>query len=89
MLNRIRQIVCSLHQSKEITKKVYNNIIKSIPLWKMDTLFVNSENIKTPKPHILILKLADKLDLRSCEISIASTNISIYYTWKHKKLSQQ
>ena len=55
----------------------------------MDTLFVNSENIKTPKPHILILKLADKLDLRRCEISIASTNISIYYTWKHKKLSQQ
>ena len=29
-LNEIRQIVCSLYQSKEITKKVYNNIIKSI-----------------------------------------------------------
>ena len=31
-LNKIRQIVCSLYQSKEITKKVYNNIIKSIQL---------------------------------------------------------
>ena len=29
-LNDIRQIVYSLCQSKEITKKVYNNIIKSI-----------------------------------------------------------
>ena len=28
--NEIRQIVYSLHQSTEITKKVYNNIIKSI-----------------------------------------------------------
>ena len=30
LLNRNRQIVYSLHQSKQITKKVYNNIIKSI-----------------------------------------------------------
>ena len=30
LLNKIRQIVYSLHQSKQITKKVYNNIIKSI-----------------------------------------------------------
>ena len=30
LLNEIRQIVYSLYQSKEITKKVYNNIINSI-----------------------------------------------------------
>ena len=30
LLNKIRQIVYSLYQSKQITKKVYNNIIKSI-----------------------------------------------------------
>ena len=30
LLNEIRQIVYSLYQSKQITKKVYNNIIKSI-----------------------------------------------------------
>ena len=30
LLNEIGKIVYSLHQSKEITKKVYNNIIKSI-----------------------------------------------------------
>ena len=30
LLNEIRQIVYSLYQSKEITKKVYNNIIRFI-----------------------------------------------------------
>ena len=32
LLNEIRQIIYSLYQSKEITKKVYNNIIKSIQI---------------------------------------------------------
>ena len=30
LLNEIRQIIHSFYQSKQITKKVYNNIIKSI-----------------------------------------------------------
>ena len=30
LLNEIRQIAYSLYQSKQITKKIYNNIIKSI-----------------------------------------------------------
>ena len=30
LLNEIIEIVFSLYQSKEITKKVYNNIIKSV-----------------------------------------------------------
>ena len=30
----------------------------------MDTLFMNSENKEYPEPHVLILKLTDKLDLR-------------------------
>ena len=30
LLNEIRQIAYSLYQSKQITKKVYNHIIKSI-----------------------------------------------------------
>ena len=34
LLNKIRQIVHSLYQSKEITKKVYKNIIKSIQISK-------------------------------------------------------
>ena len=30
VLNEIRQIIYSLHQSQEITKKVYNNLMKSL-----------------------------------------------------------
>ena len=30
LLNEIRQIIYSLHQSKEITKKVYNNLMKPL-----------------------------------------------------------
>ena len=30
LLNEIRQIIYSLYQSKEITTKVYNNLIKSL-----------------------------------------------------------
>ena len=30
LFNEVRQIVYSLYQSREITKKVFNNIIKSI-----------------------------------------------------------
>ena len=31
----------------------------------MDAIFMNSENSKTSKPHILILKPTDKLDKKS------------------------
>ena len=38
----IRQIIYSLYRAKEITKKVYNNIMNSIQ--KMKSLFMNSKN---------------------------------------------
>ena len=54
----------------------------------MDTIFMNSENSsKTSKPHVLTLKLTDKLDLRRGEKSIALSNLRIYYTWKNIKSS--
>ena len=46
---------------------------------------MNSENSKISEPRVLILKLADKLDLRRGEKSIALSNLSIYYTWKNIK----
>ena len=51
----------------------------------MGIIFMNSENSKTFKPHILILKLTDKLELRRGEKIIALSNLSIYYTWKNIK----
>ena len=53
----------------------------------MDTTFMNTEYSKTSKPHVLILKLTDKLDLRRGEKIIALSNLSIYYTWKNIKSS--
>ena len=53
----------------------------------MDTIFMNSENSRTFKLHILILKLTDKLDLRIGKKVIALSHLSIYYTWKNTKSS--
>ena len=51
----------------------------------MDTIFINSENSRTSEYHVLLLKLADKLDLRKGQKSVALSNPSIYYTWKNIK----
>ena len=48
---------------------------------------MNSENSKTSKPYVLILKLTNKLDLRIGQKFIALSNLSIYYTWKNIKNS--
>ena len=78
-----------MYQSEEITKKVYNNIIKSIQILQVDTIFMNYESSKTSESHVLILKLTDKLDFRRGEKNIALSNPIIYYTWKNiKKLIQ-
>ena len=51
----------------------------------MDTIFMNSKNSTTSKPHVSILKFTNKLDLRRGENRIALSNLSIYYTWKNIK----
>ena len=51
----------------------------------MDTIFINSENSRTLMPHLLTLKLANKLDLRFGEKVIALSNLSTFYTWKNIK----
>ena len=53
----------------------------------MDTIFINPENSKTSKSHILVSKLTNKLDLRIGVKVIALSNISLYYTWKFIKSS--
>ena len=45
LLNEISQIIYSLCQAHEITKKTYSNIMNLIQLWfKMDATFLNSKN---------------------------------------------
>ena len=48
---------------------------------------MNSENSRTSENRVLLLKLADKLDLRRGQKSVALSNLSIYYTWKNIKSS--
>ena len=51
----------------------------------MDTSFINSENSKTPKPHVLVLKLTNKWDWGIRKKVIILSNLSVYYTWKNIK----
>ena len=53
----------------------------------MDTIFMNSENSRTSEYHVLVLKLADKLDIRRGQKSFSLSNLSIYYTWRNIKSS--
>ena len=48
---------------------------------------MSSENSKTSKLHVLILKLTNKLDLRIGEKTIALSNLSIYYKRRNTKSS--
>ena len=43
----------------------------------MDTTFINSENSRTSEYDVLVLKLADKLDLRRGQKSVTLSNLSI------------
>ena len=86
LLNEIRQIVYSLYQEKEVTKKVYNNIMNSIKLSnEMDTVFMNSKNCGISDPHRLLLNLIDKINLRRSDKFVALSKLIICYTWKNEK----
>ena len=45
----------------------------------MNTIFMNSEKSKTSEYHVLVLRIAGKLDLRRGQKSVALSNLNIYY----------
>ena len=49
----------------------------------MKTIFINTENSKTNKPHKFVLNLSQKLNLISSNKHVALQNLSIYYTWEN------
>ena len=51
----------------------------------MGTIFMNTENSKTNKPHRFELDLTDKLNLKNPNKNMALANLSIYYTWQNIK----
>ena len=53
--------------------------------YKMETIFINTENSKTNEYHRFKLDLTDKLNLKNPKKNMALANLSIYYTWKNIK----
>ena len=51
----------------------------------METIFMNTENSKNNEPRRFRLTLADKLNLKDPNKSMALANLSIYFTWKNIK----
>ena len=53
--------------------------------YKMETIFMNTENSRTNESHRFKLELTDKLNLKNPNRNMALANLSIYYTWKNIK----
>ena len=86
LLNEVIQIIYSLCQAHEITKKACSNIMNLIQLWfKMDATFLNSKNSQASDLYRLLLNLRDKIGLKRRDKYVALSNISIFYTWKNRK----
>ena len=51
----------------------------------METFFMNTKNSKTNEPNRFKYDLIDKLDLKNPNKNMALGNLSIYYTWKNVK----
>ena len=61
-----------------VIKKVYNGIIKSIQIQKIDAIFMNSENSKSSE-HVLILNLTKRKLLYQTLVFITWKNIKSLY----------
>ena len=48
--------------------------------YKMETVFMNTENSKTNECHRFRLDMTDKLNLKDPKKNMALANLSIYYT---------
>ena len=51
--------------------------------YKMETIFMNTENSKKNEPHRFRLELTDKLNLKNPKKNMTLVNLSIYYTWNN------
>ena len=63
--NEIRQPLYSLYRSKKLIKQMCKSLIDIIQ--NMETIFMNTENNRTNKPHRFKLDLTDKLNLKDPE----------------------
>ena len=57
--------------------------------YKIDTIFMNLENSKTSKPHVLLLDFTYKIDLQRGKKDCFIKSQYLLYMEKHKKDIQQ
>ena len=77
LLNKIRQIIYSLHQESIKQYNEFNKVMK-----QNGNYIYDSENCKTSDPSRLLLNLSDKVDLKRSDKYVALSNLYIYYIWK-------
>ena len=65
LLSEIRLFILCINQMKSL--ETYTVTQLNQYKYKMNTIFMNSENSKTSKPHVLILNLTDKIDVQRGE----------------------
>ena len=85
-----KQVVYFLYQAKQITWKLYNNVVNSTKLKNgKDTIFMNFENSKTNDLHRLLLNLADKTSLKGSYKYVALLKLNILLHRKYQQIVQK
>ena len=68
---------------KKKTLILCNNITDLINLWdRIDTIFMNSEDSKVYNPHILLLNLSDKMNLKKSDKYVQILDFAIHEQFK-------
>ena len=68
---------------KKKTLILCNNITDLINLWdRIDTIFMNSEDSKVSNPHILLLNLSDKMNLKKSDKYVQILDFAIHEQFK-------
>ena len=83
--NEIRQLLYSLFLCTDQKNLQINSIKVWLTLLKMETIFMNTENIKTNEPHRFKLDLTNKLNLKNSNKNMTLANFNIYCTCKNIK----
>ena len=79
LLNETCQIIYSLHQPKQLHKKVYSNIMILIKIYyKMDIIPMNSKNSKTSESQRLLPNLSHKINVKRSDKYVALWNLIMY-----------
>ena len=60
---------------KKMTEKIHNNLVKFKQIYKIDIIFINSENSRTSHQHRLLLNLTGKINFRRGERNVALSNL--------------